>query len=377
MAQKKNKYYTLDAILKKNAQYNMIIGKRSNGKTYAWKDYGLRNYFEHGSEIAYIRRWGDDFRGNRGATLFNDVVANGLVEKYSNGVWTDVYYFGAKWYFCRYVEDANGNRERIKDELPFCYAFSLNGFEHDKSSSYPNIRTIVFEEFLTRQTYLTDEFIIFMNVISTVARDRLDVKIFMVGNTVNKYCPYFSEMGLTHIKEQKDGEIDLYQYGDSGLKVAVEYTKSDTGATGKGNLLFAFDNPKLQMITHGNWEIDIYPHLPYRYKRDNIIFQYFIQFDGETLHCEIIRGGYDADGNEVNNILFTYVHLKTTEIKDKEKDVIFSTEANPHPNYYKRLTQPSDKRTQKIAEFFKRGKVFYQSNEVGELLANYLKWCKS
>lgn len=98
--------------------------------------------------------------------------------------------------------------------------------EHDKSTSYPNITTIVFDEFLTRGSYLKDEFILFTNVCSTIIRQRNDVKIFMLGNTVNKYSPYFSEMGLSNIKNQKQGTIDIYRYGDSDLIVAVEYCAS-------------------------------------------------------------------------------------------------------------------------------------------------------
>ena len=33
----KSKYYSLNNILKKDAQYNIIFGQRSNGKTYAVK----------------------------------------------------------------------------------------------------------------------------------------------------------------------------------------------------------------------------------------------------------------------------------------------------------------------------------------------------
>ena len=42
----------------------------------------------------------------------------------------------------------------------------------------------------------------FMNVLSTIIRDRENIKIFMLGNTVNKYCPYFDEMGLTFHKSR-------------------------------------------------------------------------------------------------------------------------------------------------------------------------------
>lgn len=368
------KYYSLDSILKKKAQYNVIFGKRSNGKTYATLERGLKLFFQKGYEMAYIRRNREDFIGKNGQTLFNNHVANGLVEKYSKGVWTDVYYYGKKWYFCRYEEDAKGNKQRIADEKPFCYGFSLSAMEHDKSTSYPHIHTIIFDEFLTRQYYLPDEFILFMNCLSTIARLRTDVEIFMLGNTVNKYCPYFAEMGLKGVKNMQAGAIDVYKYGESGLKVAVEYTNPTTGATGKGNVLFAFNNPKLQMITKGDWEIDIYPHLPYRYKNEDILYTYFIEFDGEKLQCEIIKGGMDEDGKRVDAVI-TYIHQKTSDWKHPEKDVIFSPEISPLRNRYTRITKPVDKRTEKIAKCFKLDKVFYQSNEIGEIVNNYLKWC--
>lgn len=370
----KVKYYSLNKILSKNTQYKVIFGKRSNGKTYATLAYGIKQFFATGKEIAYIRRNREDMSGKNSLTLFSNHVENGLIEKYSKGVWTDVYYYGRRWYMCRYDEDEKGNRQRITDEKPFCYGFVLSGMEHDKSTSYPNVRTIIFDEFLSRTGYLPDEFILFMNCLSTIARLRTDVEIFMLGNTVNKYCPYFAEMGLKNVKNMQSGTIDVYHYGESGLKVAVEYTSPTTGATGDGNVLFAFNNPKLQMITHGDWELDIYPHLPYKYKPDDIIYTYFIEFDGEKLQCEIIRGGIDFDGKPVDAVI-TYIHEKTTEFKHKPHDVIFSPEIVPSYNHYTRLTQPVDKRTQKIVECFKRDKVFYQNNEVGEIVNNYLRWC--
>jgi len=374
MEKQKIEYYSLDKILKKNTQYKVIFGKRSNGKTYAVLERAIKRYFKDGCELAYIRRNDVDMKGKNATTLFNNHVENGLIEKYSKGVWTDVFYSGRRWYFCRWEEDDKGHRQMIKDEKPFCYGFVLSGMEHDKSTSYPRVRMIVFDEFLSRGYYLPDEFILFMNCLSTIARLRTDVEIYMLGNTVNKYCPYFSEMGLKNVKTMEQGTIDVYRYGDSGLKVAVEYTSPTTGATGKGNVLFAFNNPKLQMITHGDWEIDIYPHLPYRYKSEDIIYTYFVEFDGEKLQCEIIRGGEDEDGKRVDAMI-TYIHQKTSEWKHPDKDVIFSPEISPLRNRYTRITNPIDRRTQKILECFKRDKVFYQNNEVGEIMNNYLKWC--
>ena len=267
----RNKFYSLKSILSKNAQYNIVFGERSNGKTYAVLKYGLEQYIKDGSQMAIIRRWQDDFTGKRGATMFTAIVSNDEVNKLTNGEWNNIYYYGSRWYLCK-----TDNDKRVLDETPFAYGFALTAMEHDKSTSYPKIKTICFDEFISRNAYLPDEFILFANTISTIIRQRNDVKIFMLGNTVNKYCPYFDEMGLKHIKDMKEGDIDIYTYGDSKLTVAVEYCKPNKQGK-ESDLYFAFDNPKLQMITRGTWEIAIYPHLypDMKYKPKDIKYMYF------------------------------------------------------------------------------------------------------
>lgn len=361
---KKNKYYSLKNILSKNAQYNIIIGERSNGKTYACLEYGLKQYIKTGKQTAIIRRFREDFTGRRGSSMFDALVANNVVDKLTHGEWTHIYYYSQRWYLCRY--DDRGNR--TKQDEPFCYGFALSASEHDKSNSYPNIETIVFDEFITRTLYLDDEFTIFCNVISTIIRQRDNVKIFMLGNTVNKYgCPYVDEMGLKHFKSIQPGDIDVYKYGNSELIVAVEYCKPNK--EGKpNNYYFAFDNPKLAMITGGAWEIDIYPHLPEKYKPKNVALHYFIEYNTEWLHAEIIIK---------ENVSFTYIHPKTSDLSDKEKhnNIIFSPEYSVLPNWHRRITEPRDTVTKKIFEYFITDKVFYSSNDVGEILRNYLMWC--
>ena len=68
----------------------------------------------------------------------------------------------------------------------------------------------------------------------------------------------FAEMGLTHIDKMKQGTIDVYTYGTSELTVAVEYCESMKGSK-ENNYYFAFNNPKLNMITSGAWELNLYP----------------------------------------------------------------------------------------------------------------------
>lgn len=363
MKKQKILYYRLDSILEKNAHYNMIFGERSNGKTYAVIEYALERFIKHGEQFAIIRRWQDDFKGKRGATMFDNLITNGVVEKLSEGKWSNIYYYSSRWYLSKFEDD-----KRIIDETPFAFAFAISAMEHDKSTSYPNIKNVLFDEFLTRGTYIPDEFIKFMNVLSTIIRQRNDVKIFMCGNAVNKYSPYFAEMGLHNVKNMKQGDIELYNYGDSGLKVAVEF--SDSPNKGKpSDIYFAFNNSKLEMIkgSGGIWEIDIYPHLPLKYKPKDIIFTYFIIFSEDILQCEIII---------IKNNVFAYIHRKTTELKNIDKDLIYSTEYDVRPNWKRKITKPITPIEKKIATLFLKDKVFYQDNEVGEIVRNYLMWCK-
>lgn len=356
----KTKFYSLKNILSKNAIYNIIFGERSNGKTYSVLKHGIEKYYKSKEQMAIIRRWQDDFTGKRGLTMFDALVENDEITKITNGEWTGVYYYGSRWYLCRYEDD-----KRVVADEPFCYGFSISSMEHDKSTSYPKITTIVFDEFLTRRAYLPDEFILFMNVISTIVRHRNNVIIFMLGNTVNKYCPYFNEMGLTHVKDMKPGDIDLYTYGNSELTVAVEYADG-TKSKKKSDKYFAFNNPKLSMITGGAWEIDIYPHCPHKYKPKDVVFTYFIKFDNEILQCEIVATDVDT---------FTFIHRKTTSLKDEDNDIIYSQLYDSRPNWKRKITKPTSSLEKKIYMFYAKDKVFYSDNEVGEIMRNYLIWC--
>ena len=378
MAKVKEKitYWNIYPILSKGAQYNLIYGERSNGKTYGTLAYCLEEYFVNKSEFAYIRRWDEDLVGKKGESLFNGLIKNGVIRKLSKGKWNYVVY-KSRSYYLAFIDDEG---TITTDTRPFAYAFALTQHEHYKSNSYPEIRNIIFDEFLTRGMHLPDEFIIFQNVLSTLIRLRDDVKIFMLGNTVNKYSPYIKEMGLTRMRDQKIGTIDVYEYGNSGLKVAVEYSDMPSKEK-KSNVYFAFNNPRLNMIKNGAWEIDLYPHYPRdQYAGINeyvdIKYMFFIEFEGSILQCEVIYKDKDIN-DKVNPCYFLFVHQKTTPIKEGEKTLIYSQTPNPLPNYRRRITKATSNIERKIQRFFAKDKVFYSDNETGEIMRNYLLWCQS
>lgn len=364
----KSGFYTLDKILTYKADYNIIYGERSNGKTTAVLAYALKEHINsnYKYQLGLIRRWEEDFKGTKSFDMVKGIISLGWVSKWTKERYNTIIYRTMNWYLANIQED--GTKEVA--EQPFIKGFAISSQEHYKSTAYPDIKTILFDEFLTRDYYLPDEFIKFQNLLSTIIRLRDDVVIFMCGNTVNKYSPYFKEMGLNNITKQKQDTIDIYTYGESTLKVAVEYSKIGDKKIKKSNKYFAFNNPKLQMITNGTWEIDIYPHLPIKYAPNEVKYTYFIIWEDTTLQCEIIRSKALA-------AYFTYIHLKTTPIKEDNKNIVYQCEPSAKPNYRRNITIADDKITNIIYNFFKNDKVFYQSNDIGELIRNYMMWCRT
>ena len=84
----KQKYYNIKNLLSKNAQYNILLGERSNGKSYAtkymilWESFHELDYFEFLKknkipkkryQFAYIRRWQDEIKGRDVELYFADM----------------------------------------------------------------------------------------------------------------------------------------------------------------------------------------------------------------------------------------------------------------------------------------------------------------
>lgn len=360
---RKPKYYDISHLTKDypDALYYMVFGERSNGKTYSALDYALRNYYQKNEQFAYIRRFGEDVRRKNLSSLFNAHVTNRRIAELSQNQFDLVDYTSGKFIPYRFIE---GNIEKAQE--PIGYAFDLNSMEHYKSTSFPRVTTIIFDEFLSRRGYLTNEFVLFMNTLSTIIRDRKNVKIFMIGNTVNKFCPYFTEMGLSHIKEQKPGTVDVYTYSDTGLTVVVEYCDPMSKRGGKqSDVYFAFDNPQLKMITSGSWEIAIYPHLTSRYRPMDVIYNFFIIFDGTILHGEVIA---------TNTEYFIFIHPKTTPIKDESNDIVYTNNHSEKWNYKVGLMNQTDGLSLVIKKMLSENRVFYSDNETGEVMRNFIMW---
>ena len=236
-------YYSLDKIKRTKADIRMVIGQRSNGKTYAVCKEVLEIYKQKQKRFCYIRRFDEDIKSYRAEQLFTPLQP--VIENLFGKGYTVVYY-RHKYYL---VNDKGEKLDIIG------YALSLSSSSHTKSVAYVDVKTIFFDEFIQMQgeRTLRDERDKYENTLSTIIREKQDVVIYLLANTVSKFSPYFVYYGFD-INKIKQGEIAIKEIptdDDKGvLKVALEYCEYNEEI---GKKVSKYTTSK--MIKTGQWEI--------------------------------------------------------------------------------------------------------------------------
>ena len=153
------KYYDLKAILSTNAYWNIILGERSNGKSYSVKKYCLDNFFNNGKEFFYLRRYAEDIKISSVENYFADFID--YLIKISNGAYNQIYAYQRKIY---------ARNAKTKKRIVIGHYGSISEYERLKSQQFPNVENIIFEEFITDRYYINDieEPNIVMNIVSTI-----------------------------------------------------------------------------------------------------------------------------------------------------------------------------------------------------------------
>lgn len=260
------KWYSLDNILKHEAQYYIIMGERSNGKTYATCKYLIDDFFKNGKQFAYVKRYEEDIKGKYMSEVFTHLEEY-ILQEYNHRI---------KFYRGQWLVYEDGTEGKIADCKVFGYAFSIVLVNRTKGTSYPNIGNILYEEFMSIDcNYLNDELNLFLNLVSTIVRQRTNVKVFMLANTISKYSPYTSALGLK-IHRQNKGSIITKTYTDKdgfNTKFVIERTPNVNVFNNKDNVnktvYNIFGNSGVgRMITSGDFETHAYPR-----KVDNYTFE--------------------------------------------------------------------------------------------------------
>lgn len=355
------KYYDRTAIDETNASYRLIIGQRSNGKTYSVLKTIIEQYFAEGKRSAYIRRYAEEITPKNCQLLFSQPSLIQLIIDLSGGEYNGTFYRANCFYFAFYDED--GKIEK-KDNIPFCITRSVNTWETTKGQDAGELHLLCYDEFMTRSGYLSDEFVKFCNLLSSLIRDRKDCVIYMLANSVNKYCPYFEEMGLQDVDKMEQGEIRVYTYNNSDLKVAVEYCATVEATKKTASKYFAFENAQLAMITSGAWEIKQYARAPYPLHEEDIFKRFYIKFGGQLICGEVILRAPD---------LFIFFRRQTKDIEIDELTPYYSAEFSTSVCHVRFLKDCPTELHKLIKDLIVKNSMCFATNEVGEIVRNWLQ----
>ena len=356
-------YHNNYQIDDKDADVNMIIGRRANGKSYGTLTVdGIKKFIDSNYEdqFAYVRRWDTEMSIIQN-DIFNGMVQNGWLEWYSKGAWNDVQYWRGKWY----LRKINADRE-VEDKCttPMAYGFCVNTAEKAKGPDYPHIKTIIFDEFIPMSgRYCPKELTLWQNLISTIDRGRNACKIYMIANTISKDCLHFDYYDIDPDKLDQ-GKIYIKPCGTKG-KLAIEYCKDVGEANTFESVYFKGDDEVGSMILGGAWQTRKFPALPENIDLEaSTMYTVYFLYKDKLLQCDFLHFG------EVDTLYFSM--CKESSI---DPDALLFTDvcypdAIGMPNVITTL-HTGNKVSDVILKRLASSRCYFESDDLGEKIMNF------
>lgn len=368
-------HYSIDNIDKEGANVNLIWGERSNGKSYQVKhkkailpyvedveryisNYKKKDVIEKifqdkGRRFILMRRFKEEITSSWIESYFSDVD----IEKITKGEYNMITAYRKELYFTKY--DVETHKIKRGDKIGYVVALSTE--QNYAGGSYLDVTDIIFEEFMSRTTYLADEPNKLLNFYSTVDRKRGIVKLWLVGNTITRVCPYIQDWGLNKvIFNQKQGEIKTLwlstgDIDDEGNKIEVKLAIEHCKSTGNSSYVFG---THANMLNKGQWQSDPQPKLPKSYKEYKMLYRFAFHYKTFTWLCE-----YLMDNKTKDVIWFIYPYTG----KLKKNIIVFSDIIKTSPYWQKDIYNPLIRNKTLIDLFktFRENRIFYASDLCG------------
>ena len=188
-----------------NALLTFIITERGLGKSYGSKKFVAKRFIKKHKQFVYLRRYKTELKQammKNGNPVFFDQIKND--------------------------PDLKGHTLTNKNDTMFIddklagFAMPLSIANILKSSSYENVDTIIFDEFLIDKGnyhYLQNEVVQLLDVIETVARLR-DIRVIFLGNAISITNPYFTFFNLSL---PYNSEVNIAKRDNQGNPLIIVY----------------------------------------------------------------------------------------------------------------------------------------------------------
>lgn len=372
---KKIVHYNMDSIDEEGGQINFIWGEKANGKSYQVKhkkailpfiedsivyssDYTdkekiFKNIIESGQRFILMRRFKEEITSSWIESYFSDVD----IEKLTDGEYNMITMFRRELFLTFYDVETHKSKRGAK----IGYAVALSTEQNYAGSSYLDVTNIIFEEIMSRTSYLHDESNKLMTFYSTVDRKRGIVKMWLVGNTVTRVCPYIQDWGLSNIMfTLKQGEIKSVwvptgEIDENGIPIEVKVSMEHCQSTGNSNFVIG---THANATNKGEWQSDPQPKLPKSYKEYKFLYRIMFCYKTFKWVGELLQDKKTKD-------LVWFIKPYSKEINNKT--LVFSDIIKPSRYYQRDIYNPSIKndRIKSILETFKENRIFYATDLCG------------
>ena len=334
-------YYTLDRILPYKCTYNILLGQRSNGKSYAVKKEVVKEAFLGMGDLIYLRRWHLELKQDDVTDYFADCP----VKEITGGEYDCIEVYRSRIYLGKRGEDGKVTRGRSIGRTA-----DLAGATHLKSviqrGQYKNI---IYEEFCTDSGFLRNEPNTLMQFVATVFGVQYTGRVWLIGNTVSRYNPYFFTWSLKSLAKMEPGDIDIYRYqdGPGEVTIAVEFCSGLNVDNGM------FIGDAKANITTGVWETQSQPQIPENFGKFSVVYATEIEHQDFRFILKVIQN------KEKERLLLCVNAGEKESCKRKVSDRI-----DGDPMHTTKLL-PLTKGDKLTLQLIRRGKLVYANNLVG------------
>lgn len=226
-------YYNYDKLFSYNFLIAFVIGERGVGKSFNAKVGVLKKFLKSGEQFIYLRRYKTEL-DTALQTFWDDLQSNGYFEDYNLSVKKS-----------KMLTEFRCNGKVCGYAVPLSTANIL------KSTAFPNVGTIIYDEFLLDDSgtyrYLKNEVTMLLDIIESVFRLR-DGKTILLGNALNVHAsPFFAYWNLSlptdsEFKTFKDGAIVVNYIKNEEYRKAKKESKFGKLIEGTDYGRYAIDN---------------------------------------------------------------------------------------------------------------------------------------
>lgn len=236
MNQAKVIFYDYDRLQSfSSAIFCFILASRGVGKTYGAIKACIKDFIKNGNQFIYVRRYKSELK-TCVPNFFDALIANKEFPDHELTVKNGKFY--------------------VDGELAG-YSIALSTSKILKSTSFPLVRTIIYDEFTITTGvyhYLNHEVEDLLDLYETTARMREGVRVWFLGNATTAYNPFFNYFGLSiphagEFKTFKDGLILVNYVVNTAFAEAKRQTAFGRLVEGTKWGGYAIDNQFLQDST--------------------------------------------------------------------------------------------------------------------------------